>query len=73
MGRAHVLVHDELLKRIKIDPRLRQQILIVASKPFGEDTHLLLVSSARLPDGYHGQHDLILDGGQIRFKKDADV
>jgi hypothetical protein len=73
VGRAHVLVPDELLKRIKIDPRIYQQLLIVTSKPFGEDAHLLLVSSDRLPEGYHGQHDLILDGGQIRFKKDADV
>jgi hypothetical protein len=69
----HCLVHDELLKRIKIDPRLYQQLLIVTSKPFGKDTHLLLVFSDRLPEGFHGQHDLILDGGQIRFKKDADV
>ena len=73
MGRAHVLVHDDLLKRIKVDPRLYQQLLIVTSKPFGEDMHLLLVSSHALPEGYHGQQDLILDGGQFRFKRDVDV
>jgi len=73
MGRAHVLVHDELLKRIKVDPRLHRQLLVVTAKPFGENTHLLLVSSDRLPAGYHGQHDLIVDGGQTRFKRDVDV
>jgi len=73
MGRAHVLVHDDLLKRIKVDPRLRRQLLVVTAMPFGENTHLLLVSSHALPEGYHGQHDLIVDGGQIRFKRDVDV
>ena len=53
MGRAHILVHDELLKRIKVDPRLHRQLLVVTTKPFGENMHLLLVSSDRLPAGYH--------------------
>jgi hypothetical protein len=70
MGRAHLIIHDDLLRRVEID----QQVLIVSARPFGEDAHLLLVSSDRLPAGYHGRHGLFVDdGGQIQFKRDVDV
>ena len=73
MGRAHVTMDDELLGRLVEDPDLCRQVAVMHVKPFGNGTWLALVSSDHLPEGYHGQQDIIVDGSAIRFRKDVDV
>ena len=71
MGRAHVIVHNDLLGRL--NGELREKVTVINFRPFCDDTVIALVSSDALPEGYHGQQDIIIDGSEIRFRKDLDV
>ena len=75
MGRAHVVVCNDLLARMRDpDGDIARRVTVVQARPFCDETHLALVSSPILPDGYAGVQDFILeDDGTIRFKKDVDV
>ena len=75
MGRAHIIVTNELLARMK-DPGgdIARRVTVIQSRPFCDETHLVCISTPILPDGYHGSQDIILeDDGTIWFKKDVDV
>lgn len=75
MGRAHVLVSNALLARMR-DPEgdIHGRVIVVHASPFCDETHLALCCTPILRDGYHGSMDIILeDDGTIRFKKDVDV
>lgn len=75
MGRAHCLVSNALLARMR-DPEgdIHGRVTVVHASPFCDETHLALISTPILKDGYWGSQDFILeDDGTIRFKKDVDV
>jgi hypothetical protein len=47
---------------------------IIDQKAFDDQgTRLIQVVSLKLPPGNHGMQDLIVEGGEVRFKKDCDV
>jgi hypothetical protein len=74
MGRAHCLVSPELRARLYDEAALKGSLFVLDDKPFGDGTHLLHVVSDRLPrPGYNGSMDIVIEGGMLRFKKDADV
>ena len=74
MGRAHVLLDKGLKRRIEGNPELDAQVIFLSEKDFDEQGNVIcLVASGKLPDGYNGQYDLVLDNGIVSFKKDADI
>ena len=75
MGLAHVVVSNALLARIR-DPNgdIRHRVSVIESSPFCDETHLILICTPILRDGYHYQQDIIIeDDGTIRFQRDADL
>lgn len=77
MGRATVVVANELLGRIR-DPEgeiIKRVSLVGPPVRFCEDTAIATVETPLLPDGYHGRMDIIVEDGTgvIRFRKDCDV
>jgi hypothetical protein len=74
MGRAHIVVTNELLERIKAEASINHRVSVVSDVPFCDDTRYALVSTPLLRDGYHGVQDIIIeDDGTIFFRADCDV
>jgi hypothetical protein len=76
MGRAHIIVTDELLDLIRDeDGEIAHRVTIVHARSFGKDTSIALITTPLLPEGYNGVQDIVVEDGTgvIRFKKDADV
>ena len=71
MGRAHIVVHNDLLGRL--NGELSAQVTVIHFRPFCDETVIALVSSHALPEGYHGQQDIIVDGDSVSFRKEVDV
>lgn len=75
MGRAHSLVAPCLRQKLyDIAVGGKQGFYILYDNVHGEGLHFLEIISDRLPPGYWGSQDVILeDDGTVRFKRDADV
>jgi hypothetical protein len=75
VGRAHVLVSNALLARMQDpDGHIARRLTVIQSSPFCDETHLALISSPILADGYWGSMDVVLEDDEtIWFKKDCDV
>ena len=53
--------------------REAKEFEILKWSPFEGQFDLCLVQSNLLPDGYNGQMELSLDGGDLKFRKWADT
>jgi hypothetical protein len=76
MGRAHVVLADKLLDRLRNDEgEIARRVTVVHARPFSVDTSIALIATPLLPEGYNGVQDIIIEDGTgvIRLKKDADV
>jgi hypothetical protein len=74
MGRAHCLVHSEVVERIYAERELLSEVQIIDNKAFDNDgLRLIQVISMKLPPGNNGMQDLIIEGGEVRFQPDTDV
>jgi hypothetical protein len=79
-GKASILVNWDVLKMIVEGP-LKDLIMIHTCSMFDDTTWGLSVYSEALPNGYHGQCDLVITKEltnnsiqyKIRFKPDVDV
>jgi hypothetical protein len=72
MGRAFILVNDEILARLRTDPILIDEIGIHGDPiDYGDGTHLVDVSSPLLPVHCEKQQCLILE--PLGFKPDRDT
>jgi hypothetical protein len=71
-GTAHSLFHKELFH--KCIWHFAHQIEFAKPNEWDDDGLMFsLIHSPHLPDDYHGQMDIIIDGKLLRFKKDCDV
>lgn len=75
IGRAHVIVTNALLARMKDEGGdIAHRITVISHRPFCDGTAIALITTPLLADGYHGQQDMIVEAdGTIRFKRDCDV
>jgi len=73
MGRAHAIVSNALLDRLKGEEAFFRQIAVLAEKPWCDHTHYVEIASPGLADGYHGVQDIIIEDQSVRFKRDCDV
>jgi hypothetical protein len=73
MGYAHIIVHNDLPERLKREQQWANQIMFVRERSFCEATHIALVSSPHLADGYNGQQAIVVEGDSVRFNPDRDT
>jgi hypothetical protein len=73
MGRAHVIVHNDLRERLKQEQQLANQVMFLREPAFCDATHIALVWSPHLPHGYNGQQAIVVDGHSVRFSPDRDT
>ncbi len=75
MSSCHILINNDLLKRLKNDPCFHE-IEILTELDFGDGNHVCLVKSNRLPPGYSGVREFSFDpddNSKYKFTKDVDT
>lgn len=76
MGTAHVTLYTYKVKELEGGP-YSNLFTILRQSEFDDKLTILLVESDALPEGYHGEQDMILectDGKHwLRFKRECDV
>lgn len=72
MGSCHVLMHDRLLEKVKQSPYdVIIQVLRVTE--FEDNIYNVLLETDVLPDGYHGQQEIIVTEDSVEFRRDTDT
>ncbi len=71
MGTCHVLMHENLLEKVR--SQYSSSIKIYSVGEFEEGFFNVLLESEILPNGYNGQQEMILEDGIIRFRRDTDT
>lgn len=72
MGTCHVLMHENLLEKIRRQP-YSKDIRIHSVGEFEEGFFNVLLETEILSEGYHGQQEIILENDIIRFRRDTDT
>ena len=74
MGRIHAFAGPELRARLYAEGAALpyRGLSVLGDTLFAAGIHLLEIITDKLPSGYHGQHDIFIDGDEIRFKRDSD-
>jgi hypothetical protein len=72
MGSCHVLMHEKLLEKIRQAP-YNVIIEVLRVSEFEDDIYNVLIETAVLPDGYHGQQEIIVEDESVRFRRDTDT
>ena len=68
MGRAKVVVSNDLLARLLRYRPMFDQIELHDARPFGPRTHILDLSSPALAPDCSGHQDMVIEGGTISFR-----
>lgn len=73
MGTCHVIMHEKLIEKVSQSP-YDIIVRILSKVDFGEDNlYQVHVDTDVLPDGYHGQQEIIITPDSIQFRRDTDT
>lgn len=72
MGSCHVLMHEKLLEKVK-QPPYDVIIQVLRITEFEENIYNVLLETDVLPDGYHGQQEIIVNKDSVEFRRDTDT
>lgn len=73
MGSAHILMHRELIARLRSEPYASQIKLVQMTEYDDEGMFTVTVESDRLPEGYNGEMAVYIRGDELFFMKDLDT
>lgn len=73
MGTCHVLMHEKLIEKVSQAP-YDLIVKILGKTDYGEDgLYQVHLETDVLPDGYHGQQEIIVTEDSVEFKRDYDT
>ena len=73
MGTCQVLMHKKLIEKIS-QPPYDLIIKILNMTEYGEDDlYFVKLETDVLPDGYHGQQEIVVTEDSVEFKRDYDT
>ena len=73
MGTCHVIMHEKLIEKVSQSP-YDLVVCLLETKEWGEDgLYQVHLETDVLPDGYHGQQEIIVTEDSIKFRRDTDT
>lgn len=70
---CHVLMHEKLIEKISQSP-YDLIVKILGIVDYGEDgLYQVHLETDVLPDGYHGQQEIVVTEDSVEFKRDYDT
>jgi hypothetical protein len=71
MGRTNVIVSAELRDWLTARQVWREGIYILDDRAYGGGRHYLDVVSDKLEPGFHGVREIVVESGNLRFRRPA--